>query len=670
MTSASADSQTILFLAANPKDTGRRRLDQELRDIENGLQRAQKRDRFDLKQRMAVRPRDIQRAMLDENPQIVQFSGHGEGEAGLVLENDSGYAQRVSGEALANLFALFAEQVQCVVLNGCYSEVQARAIAQHIPFVIGMNKALGDESAIIFSVGFYDALGAGRDIEFAYKLGCNAVQMSVSGNRSNSTAHLTPVLLKKVVEMPEANPMIEPVLTEPASGEPIKVFISFSHKDEALKDALYDQLAPLKRNRLIQSWQDWDLEAGIEWNEEITAQLEAAGIILLLVSPGFIASEYCFDEEMQRAMERHESGTARVIPIIMKPCDWKSMPFAKLQVLPKGSEPVNTWPNQDEALLSVVKGVRQAVESLRKRAMMPHDLTSVPSNPEKLTQLAVIQERSPFIMGSPIAYPRYFFGRQRILRRLFNLLKTHPLQNSAIIGMRRSGKTSLLNYLRTITTTPPEQLRPGQRNDWLPNPEIYRWVFVDFQDARMASQQQLMEYLLKSMQLPIPAPCDLDHFMEAVSGHIHRPTVVLMDEIGVGLQRCPELDDSFWESLRSLATNQTNGNLAFVLAASENPFTLASHTGHSSPFFNIFGYTAEIGPFRTNEAVELVSASPVPFSDLDTDWILEHSGHWPFLIQILCQELLFNLEEEDTENEWKKEGIQRIEPFKYLLDQL
>lgn len=127
---------------------------------------------------------------------------------------------------------------------------------------------------------------------------------------------------------------------------------------------------------------------------------------------------------------------------------------------------------------------------------------------------------SSFIIGTPIAQPRYFFGRQKVLKRLFNLLKTHPLQNAAIIGQRRSGKTSLLNYLRTITTTPTNQLRPGQKADWLPNPETYRWIFVDFQDARMAHRETLLQYLLKAMQLPIPTPCNLEQFMEQVSGQV------------------------------------------------------------------------------------------------------------------------------------------------------
>jgi len=264
--------------------------------------------------------------------------------------------------------------------------------------------------------------------------------------------------------------------------------------------------------------------------------------------------------------------------------------------------------------------------------------------------------------------PRHFFGRQRELKRLFNLLKSHPLQNAAIIGQRRSGKTSLLNYLRRITTTPTDQLRPGQKADWLPNPHHYRWIFVDFQDARMAQRDRLLRYLLESMHLPIPGPCDLERFMDQVSGNIHLPTVILMDEIGVGLQRCPELDDGFWESLRALETNQTDGNLAFVLATPERPIDLAHHTGHSSPFFNIFGYTTTLGCLTEPEARELVSSSPIPFSEEDVIWILVHSGCYPLLLQILCRERLFYLEDSDLSDDWQAEGLQQIAPFSHLLN--
>lgn len=186
----------------------------------------------------------------------------------------------------------------------------------------------------------------------------------------------------------------------------------------------------------------------------------------------------------------------------------------------------------------------------------------------------------------------------------------------------------------------------------------------------MAQRERLMRYLLETMQLPVPDPCNLERFMDQVSGNVRSPTIVLMDEIGVGLQRCPELDDGFWESLRALATNQTGGNLAFVLATPENPVDLARHTGHSSPFFNIFGYTTTLGPLTEPEARELIAHSPLPFSEEDIVWILAHSGGWPILLQILSRERLLSLEEGDTSSNWQAEGLQQIAPFQHLLNSL
>lgn len=255
---------------------------------------------------------------------------------------------------------------------------------------------------------------------------------------------------------------------------------------------------------------------------------------------------------------------------------------------------------------------------------------------------------------------------------MFNLLKKLPLQNAAIIGKRRLGKTSLLHYLKNITITPAQQLRPSQKQDWLKNPENYKWIFVDFQDVRMQSREGLLGYILESLNLKSQIPnsqyLDLDNFMEIVSDNLHKPTVILLDEIGVGLQRCPELDDGFWESLRSLATNSTNGNLAFILATHEKPIELAKSTGHSSPFFNIFGYTAYLGTLTEAEARELIACSSIPFPDDDVEWILQHSQCFPLLVQILCRERLFSLEDEETGDDWREEGLRQMAPFVHLLE--
>jgi hypothetical protein len=126
-------TRTILFLASNPTDTGRLRLDKELREIEEGLKRSKERDQFTLVSKFAVRVDDLRRSLLDHSPRIVHFAGHGEGADGILVENDQGQAFQVATDALARLFELCAGHIECVVLNACYSDVQANAIAQYIP---------------------------------------------------------------------------------------------------------------------------------------------------------------------------------------------------------------------------------------------------------------------------------------------------------------------------------------------------------------------------------------------------------------------------------------------------------------------------------------------------------------------------------------------------------
>ena len=243
------------------------------------------------------------------------------------------------------------------------------------------------------------------------------------------------------------------------------------------------------------------------------------------------------------------------------------------------------------------------------------------------------------------------------------LWRQRPLQNAAIIGPRRSGKTSLLHYLRLITVTPPEGLRPSQEQHWLPDPAAYRWVFVDFQDARFGNAAYLLRYLLVEMGLPVPDDCRLDYFLDVVSGRLQNMTIILFDEIGVAMERYPELDDTFWESLRSLATNQVDGRLAFVLSSHEPPDALARHRGWGSPFFNIFGYTAVLGPLTETAASELITSSPLPVPIEDAAWMLEVSGRWPMPLQILCRERLLALEDGETGDGWREDALRQVGPF-------
>ena len=165
----------ILIITANTKDTIPLRLDEEVREITSGLQRSANRDEYQLKQVWACRPVDVRRAILDFRPNVVHFSGHGSGDDGLAFEDEAGNTKLVPASVLADFFALFADTVQCVVLNACYSDVQAAAIAMHIPNVVGMQREIGDRAAIEFAVAFYDALASGRTVDFSHRLACNAI---------------------------------------------------------------------------------------------------------------------------------------------------------------------------------------------------------------------------------------------------------------------------------------------------------------------------------------------------------------------------------------------------------------------------------------------------------------------------------------------------------------
>jgi hypothetical protein len=150
---------------------------------------------------------------------------------------------------------------------------------------------------------------------------------------------------------------------------PLHLFYSYSHKDEAMRDALETHLSLLRREGVIASWHDRRIVAGQEWKGQIDRHLDEADIVLLLISADFLASEYCYAVEMQRALARHHAGEACVIPVIIRSVDWSSAPFATLQALPKDAKPVTKWDDPDEAWTDVARGLRRAAEERRKRRL-------------------------------------------------------------------------------------------------------------------------------------------------------------------------------------------------------------------------------------------------------------------------------------------------------------
>ena len=180
------------------------------------------------------------------------------------------------------------------------------------------------------------------------------------------------------------------------------VFFSYSHKDEALRNQLETHLAMLKRQGVISTWHDRRLLAGDNVDQGIANELNQADIILLLVSPDFLASDYCYGVEVVRALERHASNEARVIPVILRPCEWHAAPFGKLLAAPTDGRPVTKWPDPDDAFLNITKAIRTAV-GVNGNGSMGTTPGHLPSRATPRDLLTACRDRDQVIF----AYGRY-----------------------------------------------------------------------------------------------------------------------------------------------------------------------------------------------------------------------------------------------------------------------
>jgi hypothetical protein len=156
---------------------------------------------------------------------------------------------------------------------------------------------------------------------------------------------------------------VEPIPSSASAA--MKAFVSYSHRDERYRRRLHVSLAQLRRNELISIWHDRKISPGQDWNREIDKNLESANVVLVLVSPDFLDSDYAYSREMRQALERHDSGLATVVPIILRPADWQDSPLGALQALPSNGRPVTTWSNRDQAWLDIALGLRRLISGQR-----------------------------------------------------------------------------------------------------------------------------------------------------------------------------------------------------------------------------------------------------------------------------------------------------------------
>lgn len=170
-----------------------------------------------------------------------------------------------------------------------------------------------------------------------------------------------------IVRNPDARIVLKNGKNESLSNnQGVLLFCSYARADEDYKESLDNHLAALKKQGFVQVWHDRLIPAGEQWKDTIDEKLDEAAVILLLISSDFMASEYCYGKEMTRALERHDLREAKVVPIIVRPVDWQSAPFAKLQAIPKDGKAITIWDNEDEAWTSVAKEIRRSILGIYK----------------------------------------------------------------------------------------------------------------------------------------------------------------------------------------------------------------------------------------------------------------------------------------------------------------
>jgi tetratricopeptide (TPR) repeat protein len=222
-------------------------------------------------------------------------------------------------------------------------------------------------------------------------------------------------------------------LTGPLSPGAIELFFSYAREDESLRNDLAVALAGLRRQGLISEWYDRKITPGQEFDREIDSHIESARVILLLVSADFLNSEYCWGNEVARAIERHSSGDARVIPIILRPTDWKSAPFARLQALPRDARPITAWDNKDAALEDIAIGIRKAITDL-----ISEGLQAAPTRPAPIEkELGPV----PPLLSFP-APSNEQEAAERIRSGLFSSAEVDDLTSRVLQALDRGGPSA------------------------------------------------------------------------------------------------------------------------------------------------------------------------------------------------------------------------------------
>ena len=414
---------------------------------------------------------------------------------------------------------------------------------------------------------------------------------------------------------------------------PVKLFITYSHKDEALRQALCEHLASLQREGLIDVWHDRKIGAGQEWQGKIDDNLAKADIVLCLVSASFLASDYCQDIEIKWALERHDRGEACIIPIILRPVNWSDSPLGKLQALPINAKPVTTWSNRDQANTSIVQGIKEIALNLRNR--QGNQLRSEHENNHQSATRQSNQCQNDSTVTNEIGLsflPQLYIERDSIEHKCYKTIET-SCAFIRIKGPWQMGKTSLMAKILDhahkygFHTVRLSCQAAGSRvlND---HELLLKWIC--FNTARELGLNPSIEDHWDS----IFGPSNMfkDYFAEYLLPKIGSGLVLALDEVDLVLQN-PGLAKDFQGLLRSLHEEGTFGRkkefqkIRFIIAHS---FEYQADINQSP--FNV-GLPIVMTLFDLAQTLDLSRRFGLDLTEDQLHEIMELFNGHPFLLQ-------------------------------------
>ena len=670
-----APIRKILILAANPQNTGNLRLDAEVREIQEGLKRSAGRDRFEIISQWAVQTDDLRRALLEYDPHIVHFSGHGGGEQGLVLDDGKGRAKLVSGRALSRLFKQFP-RIECVLLNACYSEVQANALVAHAPYVIGMNQAIGDDAAVKFAMGFYDALGYGRTYPEAFEFGLSAIDLE------DIPETATPVLRTKGRAAASKQSAKVAKSTSKSSGTKAlgqghRIFISY--RDQAPDNLLAHQFhEALTAAGHIPFMAGTSIQLGETWAQRIRTELDQSDYLLLLLSPQSATSEMVTEEvrRAKRLRDDRQENRPVILPIrVQFPLD-DPLNYDLRGYLQQIQQ--RQWASEadTQSLITEVIQLIQSGGGQRDLSALPEE--SEPDPPPVIESL----DRPP----SPVAEPELkrepggsvplksglYVDRPPIEIDCFEEIM-QPGSLIRIKAPRQMGKTSLmariLNHAREQGCQAiPLSFQRADSHLFTDLDKLLRW-FCEQVGRRLKRLKQLDDYWIGYGSKD---KCNA-YFEECLLEELETPLVLGLDEVDMVFPH-REIADGFFALVRSWYESARYGDfsselwekLRLVVVHSTEVYVPLNM--NQSPF-NV-GKNVELPEFTFDQAMDLAQRYDLSSSASLVEQVIRLVGGHPYLVR----KALYHLRRQDlslnqlTETAHTEAGVYNDHLRRHLLN--